>query len=199
MDKKRLEAIKAILKDGDIILIHNLDFNIVSRGIMWFTSSRWNHTVWYYANRIYHWTTWAAKEDLLTKFIKPQYKICIRRVPNISEEIPYNIYLLAKEDVKKKLEYSKRSYLGYAISNISAKIPFIGSKLSRFLKKWKNPWREHLKRVCSSGVIQRWLKLSDIFICQYLGDEQCTPEEIYTTLDLVTVYEEKEKDDVMVS
>ena len=191
----RYKLITSRLYDGDIILIENRKSDIVSDGIKSATGSRWSHTVWYKKPKtIFHWTTWNCKKDPLKRYIKDQYNICIMRYEGITNVHISNIESLAMEDVKNKRRYSKKAYLGYAIANFSAKIPFIGMKLSRWLKKWKNPWREANKRVCSSGIVRRWFAGVGIILCPDIGDEQTTPQDIYISKELINVYEEKENE-----
>lgn len=186
---KRLKNILTIVKDGDIILIQNLEFNIVSNRIQWFTNSRWNHTVWFHGPKhIYHWTTWRARKDKLKKYIIPQYRICIRRSDPLSKKQVEKIYELAKKDVKKKRKYAKKAYLGYAIFNLLAKIPFL-----RSIRRYDNPWKQYNQKVCSSGIIERWFqKAAGIILCPDTGEEQTTPEDIYQAKVIRTIYEEAE-------
>lgn len=190
--KQRLQNIKMIMKDGDILLIENLNLKkklkdtIISGGIQYFTNSRFNHSAWISKYDLYHWTMWTVKHDPLKKFIKKTYKLVILRYDDLTPIQCDLIRAMAISDYKKKKKYSVKSYLGFSIFAILRKFGF-GK-----LRKYDNPWRVDGQKVCSSGIIDRWFKtVCKIDLCPDLGMEQVTPRDIYESSLLRIIYEEE--------
>lgn len=186
----RKSDIKSKLKDGDIVLVNNTKFNVISKGIQWFTGGRYNHCVWYCMGRVYHWTMWTALKDKMKVITKRHYKLCIMRYRELTHNQIDDIRFLAEDDVKKKKKYAKRDYMGHILVTSISKIPFIGKGLSRFLKKYRNPWRTYDQKVCSSGIVGRWFKDAGLDLRPDISEEYVDPEDIRECKKLVCIYEE---------
>ena len=182
---KRKTKIISKLQRGDIILIDNKKFNLISIGIKWFTSSRFNHACIYVGNsRIAHFTgLYGARYDKIGIFTKKRYKMAVMRHNGglTSFEKPA-LDAVIKYSIDESQDYDHISIVGSAILSLLEKIGIN-------LWKYKNPLDSEGNQ-CLTGI-DMWYKQIGLDLFPDIGSGNPSPQDAYECKELVRIYEEE--------
>jgi len=174
---KSIEEIIEYLQPGDCVLLGGK--GVVSRGIKWFTDSKYSHATLYVGggkNYIIEATLAGVERNRIQDVLVHAERICIRRIPNLTVE---------EVELMKNKAYSL-IYDSYDIPQFISYIPYflfrkVGINLPFLV------FNNRQKMVCSElyGVcaLAAGIKL-------FRNIKLITPEFLYRTLKMVTILEE---------
>lgn len=169
---------------GDCILIHDLRPNIIGAGIEWFEGGNVSHTAQYIGGgdqSIIEYTIGGCQKNPLSNYLKPYYKITIRRIEGITVEQAEKMKNEGFKDISKKRKYDYLSYVGFIFMTLKKKLGFKDAQTQ------DNPVQgEGL--VCSTGYTN-WAQLAGIELFDNIGDESVTPQDLLLCQKMKTIIE----------
>jgi hypothetical protein len=172
------QSIVDSLQPGDCILIGGKSF--VSRGIKWFTNSKYSHTALYLgggSNYVAEATAVGVEKNKIQNLLAYAECVCVRRIPNLTVE---------QAEIMKDKAYSL-IYDSYDTLQFISYIPYflfrkVGINLPFLV------FNSRQKMVCSELYAVCALA-ADIRL--YKSVKLITPEFLYKTNKLITIIEEE--------
>ncbi|MEM5778792.1 MAG: YiiX/YebB-like N1pC/P60 family cysteine hydrolase [Candidatus Aenigmatarchaeota archaeon] len=177
--KVGIEIDTKMLQPGDCVLISGEHF--ISRGIKWFTNSKYNHVALYVGGGegyVIEATEAGVEKNKLSKLLQSASGVCIRRVPNLT--------VFQAELIKNKAY--QLLYQNYDFLQFISMIPYflfrkIGFNFPFLLLNSRN-------RMICSELYAVCLYAAGIKLKSSIKKfKSITPEDLYRSDLLVTVYE----------
>lgn len=171
----KLEIADCVLLSGE---------GVSSRGIEWFTDSKYSHAAIYVGDgKVIESTKAGVEKNKLHTLLKRADEYCIRRIPNLS---------LSQKRLIKNKAYSLL-YTDYDTLQLISYIPyFILRKIGVDL-----PWlifNKKSKMICSELYVV-CVMAGGVKLCSDNNIKKITPATLYRTNKMITIIEEKiEKD-----